>query len=123
MILAELPGGVTHGLERRGDGRCCIRHADRRTGLTDGGESSADGQLAGDEVRAARRATCLGVIVGEPHAFLGELAQVRGLAGHDALVVGLDVKPSDVIAHDEEDVRFLVLRLRGSADASRQPEG
>ncbi len=36
VILAELPGGVTHGLERRGDGRRCIRHADRRTGLADG---------------------------------------------------------------------------------------
>ncbi len=36
VILAELPGGVTHGLERRGDGGRCIRHADRRIGLADG---------------------------------------------------------------------------------------
>ena len=28
MVLAELPGGVAHGLERRGNRRRCRRHAD-----------------------------------------------------------------------------------------------
>ena len=77
-------------------------------GLADGGQPGADGQLAGDEVGAARRAARLGVVVGEPHAFGGEPVEVRGPAGHDALVVGADVEPADVVAHDEEDVRLLL---------------
>ena len=85
----------------------CGRHADRGAGLADGGQAGADRQLAGDEVGAAGGAARLGVVVGEEHAFGGELVEVRRLARHHAAVVGADVEPADVVAHDEEDVRFL----------------
>ena len=49
-------------------------------GLADGGQAGADRQLAGDEVRAARRAARLGVVVGEEHALGGEPVEVRRLA-------------------------------------------
>ena len=75
--------------------------------LADGGHAGADRQLAGDEVRATRRATCLGVVVGEQHSFFGELVEVRRAAGHHAAVIGADVPHADVIAHDEEDVGLL----------------
>ncbi len=68
VVLAELAGGVAHGLEHRGDGRRLRRHADGGAGLADGGQAGADRQLAGDEVGPARRAARLGVVVGEPHA-------------------------------------------------------
>ena len=97
-------------LERRGDGRRLVRHAERGAGLADGGEAGADRQLAGDEVGAAGRAARLGVVVGEQHALGGQPVEVRRLAGHDAAVVGADVEPADVVAHDEDDVgRFLLL--------------
>ena len=78
--------------------------------LADRGHAGADGQFAGDEVRPARRATRLGVIVGEHHAFLGHLVEVRRPPGHHAAMVGADVPHADVVAHDEEDVRLLARR-------------
>ena len=78
-----------------------------RAGLADRGQAGADRQLAGDEVRAARGAARFGVVVGEAHALGGQPVEVRRSAGHDALVVGADVEPADVVAHDEDDVRLV----------------
>jgi hypothetical protein len=44
---------------------------------------------------------------------------MRRLAGHDAAVVGTDVEPADVVAHDKEDVGLLAGgsdRRSGSGD-------
>ena len=62
------------------------------------------------------RAACLSVIVGEQHAFLGELVEVRRPPGHHATMVGANVPHPDIIAHDEQDVGFLVLRRKLDAD-------
>ena len=82
----------------------------------------ADRQLAGDEVGATRRAARLGVIVGEPHALGGKLVEVRRPARHDALVIGADVEPADVVAHDDDDIRWFGGRLcrRRAAECQRQ---
>ena len=63
--------------------------------------------------RAARRAARLRVIVGEKHAFLGQLIQVRRLPGHHAAMIGADVPDADVVPHDDDDVRFFSGRLWG----------
>jgi hypothetical protein len=123
VILAELSRGISHGLEHRGDRRRGCRHADGRASLTDRGQTGADGQHAGDEVRPARRATRLGVVVGEQHAAFGKLIEVRRPACHHAPAVSADVPDADVVTHDADDVGFLVLRLCRSAEADRQPEG
>ena len=73
--------------------------------------------MPGDEVGAAGGAARFGVVVGESHALGGELVEVRRLAGHDALVIGADIEPADVVTHDDENVRLLagrrcLLRLR-----------
>ena len=109
VVLAELPGGVALRLEGGGERAGLRRDADIRSGLADGRQPGADRNLAGDEVGAARRATCLGVVVGEPHALASQLVEVRRLARHHALMVGADVKPTDIVAHDEQDVGFLCL--------------
>ena len=99
------------------------RNAGWRAGLADRGHAGADRQLAGDEVGAARRAARLGVVVGEQHAFGGELVEVRRPPGHHAAVVGADVPDADVVAHDDDDVRPLsrrrlwLLRLRRCRNA------
>ena len=110
MVFAELSRSIAHGLERCGDSRRLRRHADLGTGLADRGQSGADGKLAGDEVGATRRTTRFGIVVGEPHSAGSQLVEVRGLARHDALVIGTDVVPTNVIAHDDDDVRLLCLR-------------
>ena len=58
---------------------------------------------------STRRATCLGVIVREYHALLGELVEVWRLAGHQAAVVSADVPHANVIAHNHNDVGFFCL--------------
>ncbi len=123
MVLAELAGGVALHLERGRNGARLGRNADLGARLADRGHAGADGQLAHDEVRATRRAARLGVIVGEQHAFLGELIEVRRLAGHHAAVVSADVPHADVVAHDDDDVGLLGLRQRrrrGERHAQRQ---
>ena len=113
VVLAELPGGVALRLQRGGQRAGLVRQADIGARLAHGGQPGAKGNLAGDEVRPARRAACLGVVVGEHHALCGQLVEVRRLAGHDAAVVGADVEPADVVAHDDEDVGLLARCLGG----------
>ena len=106
MVLAELAGRVALRLQHGREGHGLSRHAHVGARLADRGQAGADRQLAGDEVGAARRAARLGVVVGEQHALARQPVEVRRLAGHDAPVVGADVEPADVVAHDEQDVRF-----------------
>ena len=100
-----------------------VRHAHIGAGLTDGRQAGADRDLAGDEVRPARRAARLGIVVGEHHALRGQLVEVGRLAGHDAAMVGADVEPADIVAHDDEDVGLLGWRLglRRSREVEQAP--
>ena len=101
-------------------------NADVGAGLAHGRQARAQRDLAGDEVGPARRAARLGVVVGEQHALLGQLVEVRRLAGHDAAVVGADVEPADVVAHDDEDVRLLAVGRNlcaGRIDSGRRIRG
>ena len=77
----------------------------------------ANWQLPGDEICATRRATRLGIIVGEQHAFLGDLVEVGRPPGHHAAMVRADVPHADIVADDDEDVWFLrLLRRRRRAE-------
>ena len=76
-------------------------------GLAHCRQAGTDRQLPGDEVRPARGAACLRVIVGEPHSFGCKLVEIRRSACHDALVVRTDVEPADVVTHDIDDVGLL----------------
>ena len=63
-------------------------------------------------MNAARPAVQLAsaVVIGEEHAFGGELVEVRRSPGHHAPVVGPDVPNANVVCHDHDDVGFLRLR-------------
>ena len=104
MVLAELPGRIAVRLQHGGERHGLIRQADVGSGLADSRQSGTQRDFAGDEIRAAGRAARLGVIVGEPHAFGGELVEIRRLAGHDAMVIGADVEPAHIVTHDDENV-------------------
>src|SRR5260370_40178815 len=73
---------------------------------------------------ASRRAACLGVVVGETHALRGQLITVRSFAGHHALMIRANVKPTHVIAHDEQNVGLLLSScgLCGVGRRARQQE-
>src|SRR4029077_17062388 len=123
VVLTELACSVALCFERGGDGASLGRHADISTRLADGRETCADRQLTGDEVRATRRATRFSVIVGEEHTLRRQLVEVWRFAGHDPAVVGTNVKPANVVSHDEDDVGFLVRRLGWSNHAEKRSRG
>jgi hypothetical protein len=119
VVLAELPRGVAHLLEHRGDGGRRRRHADRRAGLSDRSHPSPDRKLAGDKVGPTRRAARLGVVIGEDRAFGRQLVDVGRPPCHQAAVVGADVPHADVVTHDDDNVRLgtltlLTPRIRGT---------
>ena len=107
MVLAELAGGVAEVLQQAADRRIELAHAHRRAGEADLGQPGADAVLAGEERRAAGGAALLAVVVQEANAFLGDAVDVGRLVAHQAVAVGADVGDADVVAEDDEDVRFL----------------
>src|SRR5262249_59913543 len=80
MVLAELAGRIALRFERSRE--CAGFHRDTDVGarLTYRSQSGAQRNLAGDEVRTARRAACLGIVVGKQHALRSELIEVRRFA-------------------------------------------
>src|ERR1700744_5432367 len=109
MVLAELPGLIAERLQHRGKRHGLIWHAYVGSGQTYSGQTGSDWQFAGDEIGATGCAARFRIVVGEAHALTGELVKVRCLAGHDALVIRANIKPADIIAHDDEYVGFLLL--------------
>ena len=110
VVLAELAGLVAERLEELGDGRIFGLQADVGAGHADLGEAGADRVLAGDEGGASRRAALLAVIVGEGDALVGDAVDVGRAVAHLPAAVVADVPPADVVAPENEDVRFLRLR-------------
>ena len=123
MVLAELAADITMRLEQLGHRRVFLLQPFVRARQADLGQAGADGRLPGDERGASGGATLLPVPVGEQRAFLGDAVDVRRLVAHHALVVGAEVEPADVVAPDDQDVRFLVLRLQWSACADKRSRG
>ena len=121
MVLAELAGGVAERLHDVGDARIERPEAELGAGQADLGQAGADRRLAGDEGGAAGGAALLAIPVGEDRAFLADAVDVGRAVAHDAHVVGADVEPADVVAHDEQDVR-LAARRRAAAPALVRPD-
>ena len=88
------------------------RHADL-------GQAGADRVLAGDERGAAGGAALLAVIVGEGDALVGDAVDVGRAVAHLAAAVVADVPPADVVAPENEDVRFLRLQAFPSPRAQQ----
>jgi hypothetical protein len=104
VIFAELARGVAHGFQHGCDGWRLRRYPDSGTGLSDCREASPDWQFTSDEVRAPGGTTRLRVIVSEAHSLAGHPVQIRCSASHDALIVNANIRPTDVIPHDDNDV-------------------
>ena len=113
MVLAELSRRVTLRLEQVGE-RWILRRQTllcrRQTHLQ---EASAQWALASDERSSTGGAGLLAVVVREDGALAGNAVNVGRPIAHHAAVIGADVPVSDVIAHDDEDVGFLLLGERG----------
>ncbi len=111
VVFAKLAGGLIEILKRACHRASRSGHPDFGSRLADGGQAGADGQLAGDEGCAPRRATRFSIVVSEKHAFFGEHVEVGRPASHHATVVSTDVPDADVVTHDDDDVRLFGLSL------------
>ena len=107
VVLAELTGGVAKRLQHFGYGRVFRMQSDCGAGHADFGQAGADRVLTSDEARAAGRAALLAIPIGERRPFLRDAIDVGGLVAHHAFAVMADVPIADVVAPDDEDVRFI----------------
>jgi hypothetical protein len=57
---------------------------------------------------AASRTALLSVEIGEDRALFAMRSMIGRAVAHDAQIVGADIEPADIVAHDEKDVRFVV---------------
>src|ERR1700739_2267208 len=115
-------------------GRCSSRSprwflahwpAQRRPGQAHLGQAGAVRVLASDERRPPRGATLLRVIVGEQHPFGGDAVDVGGPVSHQPVAVATEVALTDVVAPDDQDIRFiahwLAFRVEAPMPRTRAP--
>src|SRR3954454_9134094 len=76
VVLAELTGLIALSFERGSNGASLCRYSHLGTRLADRSHACTNRKLTHDEVRATRRATGLGIIVGEQHSLLSHLVEV-----------------------------------------------
>src|SRR5215470_11478185 len=107
MVFAELAGDVAEGLEHVCDGRVFGLKAKVGAGQPYFGQAGADGRLAGDKCSAASGAALLSVPVGKERAFFSDAIDVGRAIAHYAQVVSADIEPPNVIAPDDQNVRFV----------------
>src|SRR5271170_6289561 len=98
MILTELAAHIALRLEQFSDGRIFRLQAEFGSGQADFGEAGANRRLTGDEGCPSGGATLLAIPVGEHRALLGDAVDIRGTITHDAMVVGADVVPANIVA-------------------------
>src|SRR5262249_48092863 len=101
MVLAELSAGVTERLAQFSYGRVFEAQGRVGAGQPKFRQAGADRRLPGDESGASSGAALLAV----QGAFLSDAVDVRSPVAHDAVVVGTDVEPADIVGHDHQDVR------------------
>jgi hypothetical protein len=77
MVLAKLAGGVAKRLQHLGNGRVFLGETKIGARQADLAEPGAEHALAGDEGRAARRATLLAIVIGEQRTLLTNTVDVR----------------------------------------------
>src|SRR6516225_11086699 len=109
VVLAEFAGVVTELTQEHGERRRAGQQVGRAAGQLRRDHASAQRMHAGKEGIAPGGTTLLGVVVHEDRTLLADAVDVGGFSHHQAAVVDARLHPADVVAHDEEDVGFLLL--------------
>ena len=99
--------------------RCTCPQVGRASGNFRQGHANAKRLHAGDEGSTTCRAALLGVISHEDRAFIADAVDVGRLTNRQATVIDARLHPADVVTHDEEDVRLLLLSYRRSSRYNR----
>src|SRR5213596_4277963 len=120
MVLAELAGRVAQIVEERGE-----------SGRPGPQVGWAARELRRDHARAQRihareegiapgGATLLSVVGHHDRAFIRNPVDVWRFPDHQAAMIAARLHPADVIAHDEEDIGFFLLRLSWNDRAKKR---
>jgi len=112
VVLAELPGRIAERLEHLGDRWVFLPQAQSGCWQSNLCHAGTEARLAGDERGAAGGAALLGVVVREHHALACEAVDVGRLVAHHTMRVRADVRLTDVVAPDDDDVWLGGLRMR-----------
>src|SRR5215510_12576757 len=108
VILTELASGVSERFEQFGNGGIFGTHAICSAWQSNLAQPRAEYALAHDEGCAASGARLLGVVVGENHAFVGNAVDVGRLVAHYPFRVATEVRLTNVITPNNENVGFLL---------------
>ena len=109
VVLAELAGGVAEIEQELGERRGAGPQIGRAAGQLRRDHARAQRIHAGEEGIAPGGAALHGDIVHEDRALVPDAVDVGRFPDHQAAVVDARLHPADVVAHDEENVGFLVL--------------
>ena len=112
MVFAELSGHITFRLQHGRYSRIFFFHAFGGSGKTHLGKARAHRRLPGDECRASCGAALLTIPVSKQGSFVSNPVNVRCLIAHRATVVGADVKSSDIVTPNNQDVGFFCSRCQ-----------
>src|SRR4029077_5723988 len=111
VILAELAGGIAQIVQELGEGRRAGRQIRNGARQLRQHHPRAVRMHSGEEGRAPGRAARLGVVSHEYAAFLRDAIYAWCFPDHQAAMIAARLHPADIIAHDEQDICFLVLRM------------
>ena len=104
VVLARLTGHVSQRLEQISDGGVFGLEALHRARHANRCKAGTHRDLPGDECRASGCATRLAVVVRMQSAFCSDAVDIGRRATHDPTIVSTDVKPADVVGHNEKNV-------------------
>ena len=111
MVLAELGGRVAEIVQELGERWSAGPQVGRTARQLRRDHACAQRSHAGEECVAPGGAALLCVIGHEDSAFVSDAVNVRSFPDHQATMIDARLHPADIIAHDEQDIWFLVLRL------------
>src|SRR4029450_2663015 len=123
MVLAELAGRVAQIVEERGERRGPGSQVGRAARELRGNHARAQRIHAREEGVAPGGATLLSVIGHEFRAFFRDPVDVWRIPDHQALMIATRLHYADIIAHDEQDIWFLILRRGGRDRATKRSRG
>src|ERR1041384_3637433 len=111
MVLTKLAGRVTEAVQELGDSGGPRRRGGRAARQLRRDHARAQRIHSREEGVAPGGATLLSVIGHEFRAFFRNPVDVWRFPNHQALMIATRLHYADIIAHDEQDIWFFVLRL------------
>ncbi len=122
VILAELPGRIALSYQQLSNGWLLFIETQIGAGHSYFTQACAEHTLSRDKCGAACGTALLSVVISKVNAFIGNAVNVGSFVTHQTFRVsaGAGIGLTDVVAPNDNDVGFLILRLCGERKRSAQ---